>query len=170
MTETTEKGIEYLAADNKKQKLLWRLGIGGALGALSFVAYQAQHTGMTIDLPQPARGIAESMSHPAVGYLGALLTVALADRLSKRPPKLVSAIVGGTVANFSVEAAQSEVFKLMQNSNDTIVGFLGEGQRIETVKDYVFALGGVGIYLLSEKLYTKSLRPRNDKVGSGRFN
>mgnify|MGYP000851833792 CR=1 FL=1 len=151
MTETTEKSIEYLAADNKKQKLLWRLGIGGVLGALSFAAYQAQHTGMTIDLPQPARGIAESMSHPAVGYLGALLTVSIADRLPKRPPKIASAIAGGTVANFSVEAAQSEVFKLMQNSNDTIVGFLGEGQRIETVKDYVFALGGVGIYMLSER-------------------
>lgn len=146
-----------------KNKLARRVGIGVGLGAVSVGAVIAQYSGASHDmlqLPLPTEithgmeAVSNSLAHPAVGYLGALVAVWAADRMKRKPNIIPTAIVGGTIANFSVETVQDVFFTGLRNSGitETSSHFWEQAQWGESIKDYAFALGGVAIYLLSEKI------------------
>lgn len=145
-----------------KNKLARRVGISVGLGAVSIGAVVAQYSGVShniLQLPLATEvthgmeAVANSLAHPAVGYLGALVTVWAADRMKRKPNIITTAIVGGTIANVSVETVQDIFFTGLRNSGITEASshFWEQAQWGESIKDYAFALGGVAIYFLSEK-------------------
>lgn len=165
MTKTAEYTPISPEADDEKKTLRRRLLATGAFVGLSAAAVVGQHSGwnetmahmMTTD-PNVASGIesvANSMAHPGIGYISALLSVWAADHLRHKPPAAMSAVVGGTVGNFGVETLQDMAFSAgsaVTSSVEANSHFWEAAQAVETPKDYAFALGGVATYLISEKI------------------
>jgi hypothetical protein len=144
---------DYLP-DDRRETLKRRAHIGAILAVISIAAFYTQHTGETRLLPDAIEKISESMSHPALGYIGAAVAVMIANsKLSRQLPVIETAFIGGTVANFATERAQDIAFRM----NGYPANFLSTGQQHETIKDYAFALSGVALYALTEKLSRRTL-------------
>lgn len=165
MTKTAEYMPMSPEADEEKQTLRRRLIATGAFLGLSTAAVIGQHTGFNENMahmmssdPNIADGIesvANSMAHPGIGYISAMLTVWAADHLRHKPPVAMSAVVGGTIGNFGVETLQDMAFSAgsaISSSAEANSHFWEAAQAVETPKDYAFALGGVATYLISEKV------------------
>ena len=167
------KNADIIADDpdleDKKKNLLKRVGIGVGLGVTAGLALAGQRTGFNHDalpmFPLVEQGL-NSMAHPAVGYLGALASVLAADHFVKRPPnRLLTAVVGGSVANAAIEVGQDVVYQaahFLSGGRDSVGSFFdgfGGSSGFESVKDYGFALVGVGVYALSERVRRKKLEP-----------
>ena len=136
--ETSEEQNKNTAADR-----LRKATVAGALGIVSIAGFVGQRKGIIQDFSQPTRSIAESCSHPALGYLGAWLSTSILSRFSDRF-KVTSAVVGASAANFATEAMQSTLL----NSHLGDYNFLAEVNQHETAKDYLAALMGMGLFLL----------------------
>gem|GEM_PF-6683589 len=125
---------EVTETKNKLERVTWRLGVVCALGA---TAVTAKH-GLL-----PDGSIENSLAHPILGYVGAAVGV-----WSAKHTKLghkTSAFVGATVVNSAAEVGQ----ELLD---------IGDGTNLvsgENVKDYTFAVAGLGLYALSEKILSK---------------
>lgn len=114
------------------------------LGIVSAAAYDAQQKGLTVGIEDDfLRGAAESLSHPVLGYVGAWIGTAGLKRVLPDREKLTFPVAAAvaTAANFATEFAQDIVVRTSEFQ------FLTEQQTGETIKDYVFALGGAGLYL-----------------------
>lgn len=114
------------------------------LGIVSAGAFAAQRAGLTSDIEDPfLRGVTESLSHPVLGYVGAWIgTRGLKRILPERENFNVPvAAAVATAANFATEFAQDIAVRTSE------LQFLSEQQTGETIKDYMFALGGAGLYL-----------------------
>lgn len=108
------------------------------LGAVSAGAYMMQKLGMTHDIPSPGQEITESLSHPALGYLGAWVGAKAVGFANK---KVGTAMLGGaTGANFFAEYVQAQV------ASSPEAHFLAPQNFGETSKDYLFALGGMTLF------------------------
>jgi hypothetical protein len=129
-----------------------RTSTAAGLSILSFFAYHAQHRGWTAELPDPAQAVAESLAHPALGYIGAWIGVRLGNRSPLRVQER-AAVAVGTVVNFAAEAAQDVI-----DGTAHADGFLDPNHLPETAKDYVFALAGIGWYLKQNVAAEQSTR------------
>jgi hypothetical protein len=155
--------IPDLEDEDKKRTRTRRAIVIGASVTTSALAVAGQHLGWYQDTPPPVETVLDSTAHLGVGALGALATTWAADHLRHKPPTAVSAILGATVANFSVEAMQDKIFNALNipGSGEAVNNFLDASQRAETAKDYGFALLGVGVYGLIEWLAKRSKNKSN---------
>jgi hypothetical protein len=149
----------------KIRTLRKRVGIGVGLGITTGLAVIGQRTGFNHDMPPIVEAGFNSMAHPAVGYLGALASVLTVDHLIKRPPnRLATAVLGGSVANAVIEVGQDIVFQAahtIQGGSGSVASFFegfGGSSGFESVKDYGFALAGVAIYALTERVRHKKVQ------------
>jgi hypothetical protein len=162
--------------DNDTKRTRARRGVGIGVSVItSGLAVAGQHLGWYQDTPPPIEAMLDSTAHLGVGYIGALATVWAADHLRHKPPTPVSAIIGTTAANFSVEAMQDGIFNALNipGSGEVVNNFLDISQRAETAKDYGFALLGLGVYGLSEWLAKRAkdkgiiLPTKHDRIARG---
>jgi hypothetical protein len=156
--ETVDNTPVIPEVEEKRFHLGRRIAIGASLGVVSAAAFYAQHSGMTDDMSWAGEKVAESMSHPAVGYLGALATVLLAGKFKYRPAKKSDFLIGATIANAAAETAQDvavNVTHLFEGINNN-AWFIESSQWGESAKDYLAALGGLGIFMLGELIGKKS--------------
>jgi hypothetical protein len=146
---------DYLPAD-RRETFKRRAAVAAALAVTSVGAFYLQHSGETAQLPDVLQTAAESMSHPALGYIGAAMTVMIANgRMKRRLPVMETAFIGGTIANFATERTQDLAFRL----NGYPANFLSDIQQTETAKDYAFALSGVALYVVTEKIAHTNKQP-----------
>jgi len=152
VVEIADKTPVILEGERKHFHLGRRIVIGAGLGATSIGAFLAQHDGLTKRLPDLAEKASESMAHPGVGYLGAVVTELLSKLAMKKEASKVGMFVGATAANTLIETLQDVYFKFIDKtgSSENVGWFFEQQNWGESFKDYTFALGGLAIYMLSE--------------------
>ncbi len=113
------------------------------LGVVAAEGFVGERVGAFHGLRGPVKAAANSISHPFIGYsVGWAAAVAANRRNITRPLKSVNAFVAVTTANFMVETGQS----LILDNPGHKFSFLTAPERIETIKDYAFALGGLALF------------------------
>lgn len=119
------------------------------LGVVAFFAHKMQVDNTMVEWPENIRDAMNSMSHPFLGYTGATIANAL-HRTKNYVTRIYYGYGLGTLTNFGTEIAQSV---LVPHSPET--NFLAYRNIPETTKDYVFALGGIGLFAFREKRLQK---------------
>ncbi len=125
---------------------LQKIATASALGIVSIAGFIGQRKGIIQEFPQPTRSIAESCSHPVLGYVGAWFATTVVSHITDRF-RVGAAIAGASTANFVTESMQSTL--LSSHLGD--YNFLAEINRYETAKDYVGALMGMGLFMLMDR-------------------
>lgn len=126
-------------ANNEVNSVKTKVATAIGLAGLSATAYLGQRYNLTEQLPNNERAVAESLAHPFIGYIGAFAANAISNDKVKRA---ALAIGGATALNFGVEAAQDAA---VYNEDSFYVNVP------ETVKDYIFALGGIALYEMQDR-------------------
>jgi hypothetical protein len=112
---------------------------------MAAAALAAEKYGLDKELPHVAKMAVDSCAHPLLGYAGAWAANALAGSPAGKFKTKVAA-AGTTIANFTAEASQSLLVASPQ-----YVDFMSSRNLPETSKDYLFALGGLGLFMLQNK-------------------
>ncbi|MCA9349006.1 hypothetical protein KC878_02550 [Candidatus Saccharibacteria bacterium] len=121
------------------------------LGATAVYGYYGQRHGYFQKWPDILREAGESLSHPILGYIGAL-TGTLASRFRSRTTRAGYVVAGATIANFSAEVGQ---LYLVPHSPET--DFFLSSNFPETLKDYAFSLIGMGLFIVNQRRCQKQL-------------
>lgn len=131
-----------------KGKLATTVGLTG----VAVSAYLGRRYNLIHELPDGQQAVVESMSHPVFGYVGAFVASGLVK--SDKVKRATIAVGAATAINFGVEIAQdAAVYNDMNNENSFYAN------TPETIKDYSFALGGVALYALHDKLTKRHSQP-----------
>ncbi len=138
-----DAGGEAVLVENRN--LLTKIATTVGLGVLAVVGYEAERRGITAEIPTAPKMIVDSFKHPVVGYLSAWVGSKLARKFA---PDYEAPIVAAsaTVGNFSAELGQSNTIADEEHKN-----FLAYSQLFETMKDYVFALGGCALFMFQNR-------------------
>jgi hypothetical protein len=130
----------------------WRTRAYTSLGLVGLAAAVTitDRLGVKAGLPESADMVADSLRHPAAGYVGALAaTLAIKGFGFKK-----TALAGATIANFGAEITQlaaSQVPTLASLRTRETEFYLAENLP-ETTKDLAFAIAGGGLLLMQNRL------------------
>ncbi len=125
------------------------IGTAYGLGLIAVLAHKMQVDVDMITWPDFPREVMNSMSHPFLGYIGAAIANVI-FRTKSYAKRVYYGSGLGTLANFGTEIAQAWWLPHTPETN-----FLATRNMPETMKDYVFALGGIGIFAIREKRIRK---------------
>ena len=134
------------AKPTKEKVVAAVLGSVAAIGTIG--QYSDYYWGYGMQVPDMVEAAMNSSGHPFVGFMGAMIGVKVAQRLQKNhrnsQPRTVAPVIGAAIANFYVESAQVVVRHPVEEN-------IFWNTPRETIKDYLFALGGAGLYLAINK-------------------
>jgi len=140
---------------------------GLTTGFLAWIAVNAKavQTTATLNvLPYHSDLMINSLAHPVLGYAGASLGMfAKGMQLDCRPDipsRLRMSAIGAVAVNFGFEIGQSLTIASERTQN-----FMSTQNAPETLKDFIFALGGMGIILFQErKIIWQRFRSRQSEL------
>lgn len=120
---------------------------GTALGLTALVGYGLQKLGYTNDLTQPIKAVAESISHPFPGWLGAVAGYTADSRLnpnSTARSRIKAMVVGAVLVNLCAEIGrEAEVYA--RGATPKNGGFYMPESWGETAKDALGAMCGAAV-------------------------
>lgn len=146
------EGMESQTIRDRAESLIYspenssRTETAAALTTLAVMATLANYSGMSHqEMPEGIREVTQSLAHPVLGYAGAWAATVLDHNPSGRIRGKI-AFAGATIANFFTETVQSQLVSSPEYAN-----FLAANAMPETIKDYLFALGGLGLFLYQNR-------------------
>lgn len=151
--EVGEVAYANVASGSESSDSLTKVSTAIVLGGVAIASKYAEAKGLDNDMPTLAHMAVDSGAHPAVGFMGAWAADGSSRSFIRRSAGIAKtrlALLGATVANFGVEIGQSLSVASPDYSN-----FLAPQRLPETGKDYMFALAGMGLYLLQRRRHER---------------
>lgn len=128
----------------------WRVGTAAGLVATAAAATAAEKFNLISAVGGTPEDIIKSLRHPLIGYSAAWLSSLIAKK-----NKLITAFVTVTFADTLAQGG----YALASDPDRNPTEIVAHDEIGETVKDYVFTLGGAVLYFLIRPL--ERLRNRN---------
>lgn len=133
------------SSDLPNASLAQNLAIAAGLGVIAAETFIAERTHFANELADPLGTVLESGGHPWFGFSAGLVCIA-AMKGKLHPITKTKVIAGGvltTALNFGAEISQELIL-------DPKTSFIAHENRLETMKDWAFALSGLAlVYMIN---------------------